>query len=104
AQNQNVRIYQLEGCCGMSLRSQQYTGIAVYPNMERSGSACSQAPCAPCTQLRAGTVGAAILGNPGFGFRLTGAPDNWSRMVLGVGLGPCSASGVQIGMCASITV
>jgi hypothetical protein len=99
-----VRIFQIEGCCPLSLRSQQFTGIALYPNKVDTGSSCTQQPCNGCSKMTAGTVGDAVLGNPSFGLKLSDAPDNWTRLALGIGVGSCSQTGADLGFCSTIRI
>ena len=98
----NVRIFQIEGCCALSLRSQEYTGLSIYPNKKSVGTSCVTAPCNSCSKMRAGTIGDAILGNPDFALSVTNAPGNWTTLALGIGVGSCSTKGIPLGFCGTI--
>jgi len=101
---QGVCTSQLVGCCNPG-SPDRYTGLCVAQRPAESvGSSCVEAPCIACPAMRAGTYGAAFLGNRNFALTLRNAPTGATPAFVAVGLGRCSATGFGLGFCGAVRI
>lgn len=92
------------GCC-TNLNTEAMVGLAVAsPAPLGVGTSCTTGGCETCPTMRNGVVGDAVLGNMGLRLTLRHAPTNYQAALLGIGFGPCSTRGVNIGLCGPIRV
>ncbi|MEE2887164.1 MAG: hypothetical protein VX951_07005 [Planctomycetota bacterium] len=92
------------GCC-TNLSSEPLVGLAMAPPASLNvGRPCAVGGCAPCANMRSGSIGDAVLGNPAFQLTLDNAPTNFRMALLGIGFGPCGATGFDLGLCGVVRI
>ncbi len=95
-------------CCllGSNAAGDSFTGLCVQPDPTESlGTSCALSGCQGCGPvMRAALTGAAVLGNPSFGFELRNAPSNTTALAFAANVGACSSPGLSLGFCAPVRV
>ena len=83
----------------------EYIGLAIMPPPVTShGEACASAGCNSCSTMTAFVDGNASFNNTGFAIRLRNAPITAYPLAFGIGFGPCRNVGIDMGLCAPITM
>ena len=92
------------GCC-RGLSTEPLVGLSVAPPAPvEVGRSCVSGSCSPCTDMRNGVLGDAVLGNSGLFLTLTSAPSSLRSVLLGIGFGPCSPTGLGVGLCGPVRI